>query len=132
MKSMDQEITSIDGYIDQFEEPVRRLLVEVREAIRAVTPQATEKISYRIPTFYFNGNLVHFAAFKNHIGLYPASSGIDAFQEALAPYHTSKGAVQFPYEQPIPLSLIQDIVRFRLTENSQQKKNRTRASVSPS
>jgi len=89
----------------------------LRAAIRAAAPDAEEKISYQMPTFALHGNLVHFAAHPHHIGFYPAPSGIAAFAEELAPYKSSKGAVQFPLDQPLPLDLIRRIVEFRVEEN---------------
>lgn len=93
------------------------MLEKLRQTIRTAAPDATEKISYRIPTFYLNGNLVHFAAFKHHIGFYPTSSGVSAFQDELSKYKTSKGAIQFPLDKPLPLELVKKIVGFRVTEN---------------
>ena len=113
---------SIDEYIAQFPEEIQQKLQEIRAVIHAAAPEATEKISYQMPTFYLRGNLVHFAAFKKHIGFYPVPSGIAAFEEELAPYKRSKGAVQFPLDQPIPTELISRIVQFRLAENLQKKK----------
>ena len=114
--------STIDEYIAQFPEEIQQKLQEIRAVIRAAAPEATEKISYQMPTFYLRGNLVHFAAFKKHIGFYPVLSGIAAFEEKLAPYKRSKGAVQFPLDQPIPTELIGRIVQFRVAENLQKKK----------
>lgn len=108
---------SIDDYIATFPANVQKKLEELRAAIRAAAPAAEEKISYQMPTFALKGNLVHFAAWKTHIGFYPAPSGIAAFQNELAKYANSKGAVQFPLEQPLPLKLISKIVKFRVAEN---------------
>lgn len=118
---MDQ---TIDDYILQFPGETGRLLSELRSVIRAAAPEASEKISYRMPTFYLHGNLVHFAAYKNHIGFYPTPSGITAFAEELANYKSSKGAVQFPLNQPIPYDLVSKIVRFRAEENERQRGGR--------
>ena len=114
--------SSIDEYIAQFPEDIQQKLQEIRAVIHEAAPEATEKISYQMPTFYLRGNLVHFAAFKNHIGFYPVPSGIAAFEPELAPYKRSKGAVQFPLDQPIPTELISRIVQFRVAENLQKKK----------
>ena len=114
--------SSIDEYIAQFPEEIQQKLQEMRAVIHAAAPEATEKISYQMPTFYLRGNLVHFAAFKKHIGFYPVPSGIAAFEEELAPYKRSKGAVQFPLDEPIPTELIGRIVQFRVAENLQKKK----------
>ena len=110
-------IDSIDAYIATFPQEIQALLETVRATIRAAAPEAEEKISYQMPAFALKGNLVYFAALKQHIGLYPTSSGIAAFQEELAAYTSSKGAVRFPFDQPLPLDLISRIVRFRVAEN---------------
>jgi uncharacterized protein YdhG (YjbR/CyaY superfamily) len=109
--------TSIDEYIATFPEDVQETLQALRATIKAAAPDATEKISYQMPTFYLKGNLVHFAAFKNHIGFYPVPSAIEAFQDELSVYKRSKGAVQFPLDQPMPLDLISRLVKFRVEEN---------------
>jgi uncharacterized protein YdhG (YjbR/CyaY superfamily) len=121
MKTPTDKIASIDQYIQGCPEHVQAILSELRSSIRLAAPQANEKISYQMATFYFNGNLVHFAAFKRHIGFYPTPSGITAFQQELKIYKTSKGAVQFPIDQPLPLTLVEKIVEFRVKENSQKK-----------
>ena len=108
---------TIDEYIATFPEGIQARLEAVRATIRAAAPDATERISYQMPTFWLHGNLVHFAALKNHIGFYPTPSGIAAFQDELAPYVSTKGALQFPLSQPLPLDLIRKIVQFRVTEN---------------
>jgi uncharacterized protein YdhG (YjbR/CyaY superfamily) len=117
MKSHKFGFTSIDEYIATFPEETQKILKELRAAIKANAPDAQEKISYGIPTFFLNGNLVHFAAFKNHIGFYPAPSGIEAFKNELTIYKSAKGSVQFPIHTPLPLTLISEIVKFRITEN---------------
>jgi uncharacterized protein YdhG (YjbR/CyaY superfamily) len=117
MKTPNVGFQSIDEYIATFPAEIQSLLETVRATIRAAAPDAEEKISYQMPTFVLNGNLVHFAAFKQHIGLYPAPSGIDAFQQELAPYKGAKGSIRFPISQPLPLELISAIVRFRVAEN---------------
>ncbi len=109
--------TTIDEYIAGFPAEVQALLQEMRTTIRATAPEATEAISYRMPTFKLHGILVHFAAFKNHIGFYPVPSGLEAFKEELAAYKGGKGSVQFPLDQPLPLALVEKIVRFRVAEN---------------
>jgi uncharacterized protein YdhG (YjbR/CyaY superfamily) len=107
----------IDDYIDRFPPEVQRRLMQMRSTIHKAAPQAEEVISYGIPAFAMNGILVYFAAFKNHIGLYPRASGIAAFKAELKPYKWAKGSVQFPLDQPLPLDLIRRIVKFRVTEN---------------
>lgn len=113
-------IMTVDEYIAGFPEDIQGRLQAVRRVIHETAPQATEKISYQMPTFYLNGNLVHFAAFKSHIGFFPAPTGLEAFKEEIAAYPNSKGGVQFPHNQPIPFDLIRRIVEFRVAEN--QKK----------
>ena len=117
MRSSMTGFTSIDEYISTFPGEIQKKLNELRESIRAAAPEATEKISYQMPTFYLNGNLVHFAAFTNHIGFYPTPSGILAFKDELQKYETSKGAVRFPIDEPLPLDLVRRIVKFRVAEN---------------
>jgi uncharacterized protein YdhG (YjbR/CyaY superfamily) len=97
-------------------------LKELRAAIQSAAPNAAEKISYQMPTFYLYGNLVHFAAYENHIGFYPAPSGIEAFKDKLSAYKGAKGSVQFPLSQPLPLNLIRKIVKFRVAENMKKAK----------
>ena len=109
--------TSIDEYIATFPADIQKLLQEIRATIQAAAPEAEEKISYQMPTFAQHGNLVHFAAFKEHIGMYPTPTGIEAFQEELAPYAGAKGSIRFPLNNPIPFELISKIVKFRVTEN---------------
>src|SRR5258706_12852584 len=106
MDSKKAGFTTIDEYIAMFPEDVQKILQQVRETIHAAAPDATEKISYQMPTFFLKGNLVHFAAFKNHIGFFPAQQGIDAFKEELSKFKGSKGGVQFPLDKPLPLGLI--------------------------
>ena len=118
MKDNRQEFRTIDEYIGTFPVPVQRILQELREVIKQEAPQALEKISYQMPTFFLNGNLVHFAAYANHIGFYPAPSGIAAFKPELSAYKNAKGSVQFPIDKPLPLELIKRIVKFRVRENT--------------
>lgn len=107
----------ISAYISQFPDAVQSKLNELRALIRTLAPEATEKFSYQMPTFYLEGNLVHFAGYKNHIGFYPAPSGISAFEEEIKKYKYAKGSVQFPVDAPLPLDLITKIVKFRVDEN---------------
>jgi uncharacterized protein YdhG (YjbR/CyaY superfamily) len=108
---------SINQYISEAPQEVQKKLLELRAVIKAEVPDAEERIAYGMPTFSQNGNLVHFAAFKNHIGFFPAPSGIENFKDELAKYKTSKGTVQFPLDEDIPMDLVREIVRFRLKEN---------------
>ena len=112
----------IDEYIAMFPKDVQKILENLRQVIRETAPDAEETIDYGIPTFKLNGNLVHFAAFKNHIGFYPTPSGIDAFKKELSPYKQSKGTVQFPLDKPIPVVLVKEIVKFRIKESASEKK----------
>ncbi len=114
---MNMPYTSIEAYIHSFPDEIQAILQELRRTIQEVVPEATEKISYGIPTFYLKGNLVHFAAYKKHIGFYPGATGIEVFQQDLSGYKSSKGAVQFPLEAPLPLKLIRKIVKYRKKEN---------------
>jgi uncharacterized protein YdhG (YjbR/CyaY superfamily) len=122
----------IDTYIAAFSPEVRKRLQQLREAIHSAAPDASEKISYQMPTFFLHGNLVHFAAWPQHIGLYPMPSALVLFRKELSKYASSKGAVQFPYDQPLPLALIRRMVKFRVQENlakrseKQAKKKKSR------
>jgi uncharacterized protein YdhG (YjbR/CyaY superfamily) len=123
MAASKSQLKSIDEYISEFPETIRNILEELRRAIRESAPKAEETISYGMPAFKLKGNLVYFAAHKNHIGFYPRGpSAIEAFKEELAPYKTSKGAIQFPFDKPIPFDLVKKIVKFRVKENESNKK----------
>ena len=109
---------SIDDYIATFPEETQALLEEVRATIKAAAPEAEEKISYGMPAFALNGNLIYFAKAKNHIGLYPASSGVpEAFKEELSRYKCTPGSIHLPINEPLPLELITRIVQYRVAEN---------------
>jgi len=124
MKNKITDFQTIDAYIKTFPKDVQKILQGLRATIRAVAPDAGERISYGIPTFTLNGNLVHFAAYKKHIGFYPASSGIRAFRKELSVYKTSRGTVQFPIDRPLPLPLINKIVKFRVLENIKKSQHK--------
>jgi uncharacterized protein YdhG (YjbR/CyaY superfamily) len=117
MKANKSKPATIDEYIAQFPADVQLILEKLRAVIREVAPQAVEKISYQMPSFYLNGYLVGFAVHKLHVGFYPVPSGILAFQPELAAYKTSKGTAQFYLDRPIPYELIRKIVEFRVAEN---------------
>lgn len=117
MKTKPAEAQNIDQYIAGFPEDVQMILEKIRATIKKAAPEAEEAIKYQMPTFVQNGNLVHFAAFKNHIGFYPVPTGIEKFKKELSVYHTAKGSVQFPLDQPMPYGLITKIVKFRVKEN---------------
>lgn len=111
---------TIDAYIAAQTENVRPLLHQVRDAIRAVLPDAQERITWRMPTYWDKHNIIHFAAFKKHIGVYPGEKAMENFSDRLTGYKTSKGAVQFPYDQPLPLELIAEIAKW---SSKTQKQN---------
>lgn len=113
---------TIDDYIAEWPPEIQEILQKIRQTIRDNAPDAEEVISYQMPTFRLNGNLVHFAAYKNHIGFYPAPSGISRFMEQISAYQHAKGSVRFPLDQKIPYELIGDIVRFRVEENLSKRK----------
>jgi uncharacterized protein YdhG (YjbR/CyaY superfamily) len=120
--------TTIDEYINTFPEAVRKILNQLRQTIHEAAPEAEETINYQMPTFTLHGNLVHFAAFKNHIGFYPTPTGIEAFQQDLAPYKGAKGSVQFPIDQPLPLPLIRKMVKYRVKENLERSARKKKVS----
>ncbi len=117
---MKDKPVNIDEYIDGFSENVQEILLEIRALIRKAAPDAQETISYQIPTFTFFGNLVHFAAYKTHIGFYPTPSGIEKFQSELSGYEYAKGSVKFPLDEPMPYDLIKRMVQFRVMENMEK------------
>ena len=115
---------TIDAYIAGYPEEVQAILQQIRRTIHETAPEATEAISYGMPTFKLHGNLVHFGAFKSHIGFYPVPSGMEAFKDELAAYKQGKGSVQFPLDKPMPLDLIRRIVDFRVQESKGKAANR--------
>ena len=118
MNSKKAGFASIDEYIASFPEETQKILEELRSTIRAAVPDAKEKISYQIPTFELNGrNLIHFAAWKKHIGIYPIPAGSEVFEKELSPYTNGKGTLKFPLDKPLPLKLIREIIQFRATDN---------------
>jgi uncharacterized protein YdhG (YjbR/CyaY superfamily) len=118
--SRKSEYRTIDQYIAAFPPEVQQILSKLRAVIRRAAPDAEEAIRYGIPTFRLNGNLVHFAAFKNHIGFYPTPSALEQFRKELSAYTTKKGTVQFPSGQPVPYDLVERIVRFRVRESQER------------
>lgn len=116
----------ISTYIGQFPENVQVKLNEMRDLVHTLVPEAVEKFSYQMPTFYLEGNLVHFAGYKNHIGFYPAPSGIAAFEDEIKKYKYAKGSVQFPIDAPLPIDLITRIVNFRVSENLSQARKKVK------
>ena len=117
MKTAQTAPQTIDEYIAGCPADVQDVLQKIRKTIHEAAPEATEKISYQMPTFYLKGNLVHFAAFKEHIGFYPVPTGIEKFKKELSVYKQGKGSVQFPLDQPMPYDLITKIVKFRVKES---------------
>lgn len=120
------QVTNIDEYIADYPGDVQKLLQRIRKTIRKAAPGAKEAIKYGIPTFVLNRNLIHFAAYKNHIGLYPAPRGVEKFKKELANYEGGKGTIQFPLDQPIPFELITRIVMYRVSEDAKKAKNKNR------
>ena len=112
---------NIDEYIDGFDSKTQALLQKIRKTIQKSAPGAIEAISYGIPTFKLNGNLVHFAGYKNHIGFYPGAAGVKAFAKKFKNYKYAKGSVQFPIEESIPYDLIAEIVEFRIKQQMKTK-----------
>ena len=124
MDASSKQFKTMDEYINTFPEDVRTILNEFRQTIKEAAPEAQETINYQMPTFTLHGNLVHFGAFKDHIGFYPTTTGIEAFKKELAPYKGAKGSVQFPIDQPLPLPLIRRIVEYRVKENVERKQKK--------
>lgn len=117
MKTDKVSVKTIDEFIANSPSEVQGILKWIRSTVRKAAPDAEETINYGIPTFILNGNLVHFAGFKSHIGFYPTPSGIEKFKKELSAYETAKGSVKFPLDRPIPYGLIEKIVKFRVKEN---------------
>jgi uncharacterized protein YdhG (YjbR/CyaY superfamily) len=121
---------TIDEYISQFPPEMQEILERLRKVIRESAPDSQERMSWQMPTFVLHGNLVHFAACKNHIGFYPAPSAIETFKQELSEYKSSKGAVQFPFKKQIPYELISRIVKFRAAENIKIAEDKLEAKLS--
>ena len=119
-----KEFKDINEFIADFPDDIQIILEKIRATIQQAAPDAKEAIKYGMPTFVLNGNLVHFAAYKNHIGFYPAPTGIDAFIDELARYRTGKGTIQFPVDKPIPYDLVTKVVKFRVEENLKKLKKK--------
>ena len=113
MKNSQTSVGSIDEYIAAFPAEIQEILRKIRQVIRVAAPEAKEAISYQMPTFKLNGNLVHFAAFKDHIGFFPTPSGVEAYPEVMR-YKTGKGTLRFSLDEPIPYDLIRRVVEFRV------------------
>lgn len=117
MRTKQKAPQTINEYIADFPNDVQKILEKIRMTIRKAAPGAEEAMKYQIPTFTLQGNLVHFGAYKNHIGFYPAPRGIEKFKKELSGYEGGKGTIQFPLDRPIPLGLISKIVKFRVKDN---------------
>jgi uncharacterized protein YdhG (YjbR/CyaY superfamily) len=115
-----ETINDVDRYIETFPAATQKLLSQLRKIIKQAAPEAEEVISYKMPAYKFNGMLVYFAGYKNHIGFYPTGSGIEAFKDEFKEYKWSKGAVQFPLDKPLPTELITRIVQYRSKQNSEK------------
>jgi len=115
---------TMDEYIASFEPKIQKTLKEIRNFIKKEVPDAIEKISYGMPTFYLNGNLIHFAAFKDHYSFFPSPRGINAFEKELAQYRTGKGTLKFSIDKPIPWDIIQKVIQYRVKENLNKIKNK--------
>ena len=113
---------NIDDYISGFDPTVQKTLNDLRSLIKSEVPEAAEKISYGLPTFYLDGNLIHFAAFKNHYSIFPAPRETVAFENELAPYRSGKGTLRFTFDEEIPWSLVKKVVRFRVKEKQQARR----------
>lgn len=121
------QAATVDAYIAGFPEDVQKKLKEIRSTIKKAIPKAEEAIKYGIPTYVLQGNVVHFGGFKTHVGFYPAPSGIVAFKKELSVYEGSKGAIKFPFDQPLPTALIARITKFRALENQSKAKPKSKA-----
>ena len=117
MKATMKKAKNIDEYISRFPEDVQTVLEKVRTTIQKAAPKAEEIISYQMPAFRYYGNLVYFAGWKTHIGFYPVSSAVKAFEKELSVYNGAKGSIKFPLDKPMPLSLISRMVKYRVKEN---------------
>jgi uncharacterized protein YdhG (YjbR/CyaY superfamily) len=120
---------NFEEYIVAFPVATQKILEQLRKTIKQTAPEAEEGISYGMPSFRQNGRLLYYAAFKNHIGLYPMATGIEAFKTKLSAYKWAKGSIQFPLQKPLPIELITEIVKFRVKENFE--KSRTSKSQLP-
>ncbi|MBC3788209.1 iron chaperone [Spirosoma utsteinense] len=127
---MDTHFTDIDSYIDSFPVPAQDKLKELRQFLRDLVPAAEETIKYAIPTLVWEGNLVHYAAFRQHIGFYSLPTSIKSFAEELTPYKTGKGSIRFALDKPLPLDLIRKLVLFRVEENRQRSATKNKVNAS--
>lgn len=121
MEKTKHDFLTIDEYIDSFPEPVQKMLKKIRGIVKETAPDAEEKISYKMPAFFLNKNLIYFAGYTKHVGLYPGVNAINAFRDKLAKYKFAKGSIQFPLDEPLPVELIKKIVEFRIEEISKKR-----------
>ncbi|HVZ97028.1 MAG TPA: DUF1801 domain-containing protein [Chitinophagaceae bacterium] len=126
MRSESVKYKTVDEYFSYQPAATQKILQQLRRAIKKAAPKAEEGISYNIPAYKLEGMLVFFAAYKNHIGFYPTASGITSFKKELSKYKTSRGAVQFPIGEPLPLDLITRMVKARVKENTGRTKMKAR------
>jgi uncharacterized protein YdhG (YjbR/CyaY superfamily) len=125
MEKTKKKITSVDEYIQQYPNTIQRTIRKLRKVIKESAPNAQEKISYNMPAYFQEGNILYFAVFTRHIGFYPLPGGIKKFEKELSKYKQGKGSVQFPIDQPIPYNLIQEIVKYRVKENLAKAKKKS-------
>jgi uncharacterized protein YdhG (YjbR/CyaY superfamily) len=121
MKKETTPFASVEDYIATFQKETQTILKKVRKTIKEAAPEATQKISYNIPTFFQNGNLIHFAGFQNHIGVYPGPDAVKKFAKKLTGYKTAKGSIQFPLTSPIPYGLIGEITAFCVSKAAKKR-----------
>jgi uncharacterized protein YdhG (YjbR/CyaY superfamily) len=126
MEPTSKKFKTVDEYFSTFPKNVKDVLAELRKTVKQAAPQAEEVISYNMPAFKFKGILVYYAAYKKHIGFYPTSSGIEAFKKELSGYKWAKGSIQFPLDQPLPIELITNIVKFKVMRNSEKAAAKTK------
>ena len=129
MKAMNTKYETIDQYIANFPADLQAVLQEIRATIKKAAPEATEKISYGIPTFFLKGNLVHFAGYKTHFGFYPGSGAVNQFKQEFSAYEQSKGTVRFPVDKPVPLNLIRRVTEVRVRENLEKAAQKGKKSI---
>ncbi len=124
MEASHKQFKNVDAYIATFPLEARKRLKQIRKTIKQAAPGASETIRYQMPAFMWNGYLVHLAAWKNHIAMYPAPSGTPAFNKELSRYLSTKSTVQFPLDKPLPLALIRRIVKYRMKDNLKRKREK--------
>jgi len=126
MEATGTKFKTVEEYLSAFPLQTKNILNELRNAIKKAAPKAEELISYNMPAFKFHGMLVYYAAYKDHIGFYPAASGIENFKKEIAAFKNSKGAIQFPIDEPLPLQLVTKIVKFRIKDNLEKEERKVK------